>query len=156
MSRARSRVRSGEAFPDLTAILVLAGIGFLFRDYFSGSVTDLKVGDCFDAPSATTAVKDVQHHPCTDAHLAEVFFVGNMTGTADSYPGTPGFTRFAEGSCVGAFRTYTGRDFEADTVYDISFLRPTTDGWAKGDRGVTCYVVRVDGKPITGTLKTAR
>src|SRR5262245_10627607 len=40
---------------------------------------DLQVGECFDDPGSVEEVSDVQRHPCTEEHSAEVFFVGSMT-----------------------------------------------------------------------------
>jgi hypothetical protein len=146
-------------FPFWTAVLVLAAVGYLFRDYLSANVSDLKVGDCFDLPAggATAAtVKDVQHHPCTDMHDAEMVFIGQVPNTAGGYPGKTAFQSFVKAQCVPAFRTYTGRDFDTDQTYDMSFLFPLTDGWAKGDHTVQCFAIRVDGQSFKGTIKTAR
>src|SRR5262245_56412524 len=58
-------------------IFIALGVGgFIFRDFLSANATDLKVGDCFDEPANMESVEDVQHHPCTDEHTAEVFFTG--------------------------------------------------------------------------------
>ena len=71
-------------FPIWIAIGVFALGGYLLRDYLSGSAGDLKVGDCFDVPSFETqsaTVKDVQHHPCSELHSGEVFFLENVPAT---------------------------------------------------------------------------
>jgi hypothetical protein len=63
-------------FPILTAIAGFALGGYLLRDFISGNVGDLKVGDCFDPPALAAkdaVVKDVQHHPCSERHGGEVF-----------------------------------------------------------------------------------
>lgn len=146
-------------FPIWTAIGVFALGGYLLRDFTTGSVTGLKVGDCFDVPTGDlrgTVLKDVQHHPCGDAHSAELIFIGSVPGTDDSFPGIPSFTAYAKKECAPAFQSYIGRSYEADTTYDLTYLYPTSDGWKKGDRGITCFVTRVDGKPITGTVRVSR
>ncbi len=138
------------------AIGAFAVVGYFFRDFLSGNVGDLKVGDCFDVPGNATVgstVKDVQHHPCTDVHGAEVVFIGSVTGANDSYPGDDAFKSFAKAQCVPAYATYTGRDFDADSTYDMSYMSPTTSGWAKGDHAVVCYAIRIDSAPIKGTVK---
>ncbi|HEY7970691.1 MAG TPA: hypothetical protein VID95_11905, partial [Candidatus Limnocylindrales bacterium] len=66
-------------------VLIVAG-GFLLRDRLSSNAGDLKVGDCFDDPAGQTEIKDVQHHPCSEGHTAEVVFLGKMTGDNASYP----------------------------------------------------------------------
>jgi hypothetical protein len=146
-------------FPIWTAIGLFALLGFLFRDYLSSDVTELKVGDCFDLPAGitkTATVKDVQHHPCTDLHVAEMVFVGNVPDPGSAYPGDVGFQSFVKAQCVPAYNSYTGRDFDTDQTYDMSFLVPTTDGWAKGDHALQCFAVRSDGTSFKGTIKAAR
>ena len=133
--------------------------GYLFRDFLSSSAQDLRVGDCFDIPAAATTaayVEDVQHHPCTEPHDGEVVFLGRMSGADDAYPADDAFVAFADTHCVPAYRSYTGRDYEEDVTYDMPYLIPTSEGWAKGDRDVACYVVRADRQPGTGSVKGAR
>jgi len=147
-------------FPIWTAIGVFAIGGYLFRDVLSGNVEDLKVGDCFDPPTLSaskTTVKDVQHHPCSDLHGGEVFFIGKVPGEAGAaYPSDAGFVSFIGAQCVPAYRSYTGRDFDTDTTYDFSYLTPTTVGWAKGDRVVDCFVIRADGQAAKGSVRAQR
>jgi putative regulator of septum formation len=143
-------------FPIWTGIGVFALGGFLFRDFISGSVADLKVGDCFDPPALTTAVKEVQHHPCTDLHRSEIFFVGNVPGASGAYPGDAEFASYVRAQCVPAFLSYTGRDFDIDLVYDVHYLSPTPEGWKKGDHAIDCFVVRVDGTSFKGSVKAVR
>jgi hypothetical protein len=147
-------------FPLWTAIGVFALGGYLFRDVLSGNVGDLKVGDCFDPPSLSapkTTVKDVQHHPCSDLHGGEVFFIGKVPGDAGAaYPSDDALESYIGGQCVPAYRSYTGRDFDSDTTYDFSYLSPTTAGWAKGDRVVDCFVIRADGQAAKGSVRAQR
>ena len=131
--------------------VVLVG-AFLLRPFFSGNAGDLNVGDCFDEPADVTAtVTDVQHHPCTDPHDAEVIFVGNYAPAPSDYPAD--FKPFYEANCTPAFDAYTGLDFTTETTYDLAAYKPTTDGWSNGDRQVICYAVRDDGTKMTSSLK---
>jgi Septum formation len=143
-------------FPIWTAIGVFAVGGYFLRDVLTGNVVDLKVGDCFDVPTATKLLKDVQHHPCTVAHDAEMLFVGFMPGTSDTYPASPDFDHFVKVLCVPAYESYTGRTYETDITYELHSLVPTTDGWKAGDHGVTCFVMRADGTQLMATVKAAR
>jgi len=127
---------------------------FVFRAYVSGSAGDLKVGDCFDPPTTVnTVVKEVQHHPCTDAHHAEVFFVGNYDQASTGYPSENAFQNFVLDRCVGAFQTYTGQAYQQATELDIQPFWPTEEGWGKGDKEVTCFAIRVDGGTMTTSVK---
>src|SRR5690242_11412327 len=98
-------------FPVWTIIGVLALGGFLFRDFLSGGVHDLKVGDCFDVPKTATTVSDVQHHPCTGAHDAEMIYLGTFSATSATYPGDQAFTDFVAANCPPAFESYVGHGF---------------------------------------------
>jgi len=136
-------------------IAAIAGGAWVFRDYISGNATDLVVGDCFDAPTTTgETVEDVSHHPCTDAHTAEVFFVADHPATG-GYPGEDEFDTFTQDNCPAAFASYTGMDFYADEAadYDIGLFYPLEEGWTRGDHEITCYIVRVDEAPMTASLK---
>lgn len=136
-------------------IAAIAGGGWVFRDYLSGNAGDLVVGDCFDAPTTVDdTVEDVAHHPCTDGHTAEVFYVADYTG-ADAYPGEDAFDAFTQANCPPAFQAYTGMDFYAAEAedYDIGLFYPLAEGWDQGDHEITCYIVRVDGAQMTASMK---
>lgn len=136
--------------------IVLIG-GFIFRDFLSGNAGELKVGDCFDLPSADTEeVKDVQHHPCTDLHGGEVIFVGEYPGSKDDpYPTDDEMFAFLTEQCIPAYTSYTGVAVDSQDTYDIGWFQPTNDGWKGGDQGVICYIYRVDETQFKGSLKAA-
>ena len=153
-----SRLRA--FFSTLVGRLVIIGIivviGIAVRGYVSGNVGDLQVGDCFDPPSGTQTVKDVQHHPCTDSHGAEVFFVGTYAAAAGApYPGHAAFEQYANDTCLPAFEVYTGSTFLAAESLDAGWFEPTTGGWTTGDRGVSCWLYRVDEAPMTQSYRGA-
>ena len=136
-------------FAGAVAIALLSGCTLL-----PGAVTDLAVGDCFDEPATEGDVSEVQHQPCDQPHDAEVFLV--LQHPADSsaaYPVISGFDDYIAENCVPAFATYTGRDFESDTEYDLGYFRPTLTGWGEGDREFTCYISRADGAKLTAPVR---
>jgi hypothetical protein len=133
----------------------IAGGAWIFKDYLPGNATDLAVGDCFDAPTTTSeTVEDVPHHPCTDAHTAEVFYVADYTAST-TYPGLDAFDAFTQANCPPAFQAYTGMDFYGAQAedFDIGLFYPLEEGWDRGDKEVTCYIVRVDSTPMSASLK---
>jgi hypothetical protein len=136
-------------------IIALIAVGaFVLRDRLSGSAGDLAVGDCFDEPTAQTeTVEDVQHHPCTDSHTAEVVFVGDVVGAAGAYPTDDQFVNAVRSQCVPAFNSYTGRNFDTDPDLDLAFFVPTEEGWGGGDHELICYAVRVDKAPSATSVK---
>ena len=101
-------------------IAVIAIGAFVLRDRLSGNAAQLEVGNCFDEPVGATLITDVQHHPCSEAHTSEVIFVGNMTGSDDTYPTDAAIDAYAESNCVPAYEAYTGRDFETDAEMNIA------------------------------------
>lgn len=131
------------------AVIVVAG--FVLRSYFTGNAGDLQVGDCFDVPTGTETVKDVQHHPCSDSHTGEVFFVGNFDNA--TFPTDADFQQYVQDNCLPAYTSYTGNDVLTTEGADFGYFEPTQDGWSSGDREVTCYATRADGGPMTGSLK---
>jgi hypothetical protein len=135
-------------------IAVIVAVGVIFRVYLSGHAGDLNVGDCFDPPSTVnTVVKNLQHHACTDPHLAEVFWVGDYDIASATYPTEDAFQSFVHDRCVTAFQSYTGRSFQDAQELDVQPFWPTEEGWGKGDREVTCFAVRVDGGQLTASVK---
>lgn len=135
-------------------IAVVVVVGFILRPFIAGDAGNLAVGDCFDQPTtAGVTVEDVQHHPCTDAHTAEVVFVGNYTPATDTPPTDSAYRVFFEATCTPAFNAYTGLDFFNDPTYDMSAFTPTDEGWRSGDRKVICYAVRLDGATMAKSIK---
>lgn len=116
---------------------------------------DLSVGDCFDAPDAVdTEITDVVTQPCTEPHTGEVVAVFEVPGDGDAaYPTDAAWLESVRGTCVPAFNTYTGRDFDTDPEWDIGYLVPTAEGWGDGDREMSCYATRVDGAATSESVK---
>jgi hypothetical protein len=134
-------------------VVVLVVGGLVLRNYISGNAGDLNVGDCFDAPSGAAAeVNDVQHHPCSDAHSAEVFFVGKLPD-GPAVPDQATRQQWVLDNCYPAYQAYTGTDVSTSTEWEVAWFRPTDDGWSHGDRVVTCYAERIDGTTTKGSLK---
>jgi hypothetical protein len=134
----------------IIAVIIVGGL--ILRDRLSGSAGDLKVGECFDDPGTQVSVESVQHHPCSEAHSAEVIFVGDYP-EASAYPGVDAFDTYAFNVCIPTFETYTGRDYQSDTELDIGYLYPTEEGWPKGDHEIACYVYRLDAGTMSTSVK---
>jgi hypothetical protein len=128
--------------------------GIILRPFISGDAGGLQVGDCFDPPTTVSeTVEDVQHHPCTDAHGAEVVYVGKYAPDTATYPTDDEFYAFFETNCGPAFNAYTGLDFLQATDYDMSAFTPTSEGWADNDRKIICYAIRTDAAQMNASLK---
>ena len=98
-------------------------------------------------------VEDVNHHPCTDGHTAEVFYVADYSESGAL--GVDAFDVFTEANCPPSFQAYTGLDFYSAAAedYDIGLFYPLEEGWDRGDHEITCYIVRIDGGQMTASLK---
>ncbi len=150
--------RSGTVVLVIIVLLLVGVIGglYFFRDRISGGVGDLAVGDCIDEPSQSISISEVQHRPCSDPHDGEVFYVlRDPAGDAAIYPGADYFREAARTACLPASSAYIGEPIAGRDDIDIGWFYPTSSSWSDGDRGMTCYLYRVDGSQITDSLKTA-
>ncbi len=135
-------------------ILLLPILTLAACDRLSLSAATLGVGDCFVEPEGET-IEDVQRAPCTEPHTGEVIFSGEYP-SADTYPTEDQFKAWVQTTCVdGTFQAFTGKDFEAATDIDLGYFSPTSEGWGKGDRQMTCYLIPADGKAVSTTYKAA-
>ena len=132
----------------LGAFLLL--VVFTVKD--NGAANDLKIGDCFDIPSATT-VKTVTHHPCTEPHTAEVFHVAEYSGRDMNTPISLVLDEFVGTTCDPVFATYVGKALADVPDLSVGYFYPTLDGWQGGDRTITCYVAKTDQSPVSTSLK---
>jgi hypothetical protein len=141
----------------VVVVAVIAGAFYFFRDSLSGDVFSLKVGDCIDLPSTDEAVSDVQHQPCTSAHDAEVFLnLTDPTANGAAFPGSDSFRAQVVSQCVPAATAYLGTSFDSQTDLDVGWFRPTQDSWdQRNDRGITCYLYRVDNGKLNKSVKGA-
>ena len=84
-------------------------------------------------------MSEIQHHPCTEAHTAEIFFIADYTASATAYPAVSDFDSFVVTTCKPAFTTYVGSDINSNPDLDAGYFYPPEDGWNGGDRRITCY-----------------
>jgi hypothetical protein len=139
-------------------VVVLAGgaiVGLVFRDQLAGAATDLRVGDCFDLPTTLERIDDVQHHPCTAAHDAEVFVVRDHDG-GDDYPAPDAFDAWVGDQCLGdAFAAYVGAAYDSREDVAVGYLYPLEDGWKLGDREIVCYLRPTAGGQVSASYRAA-
>ena len=140
-------------------VVVLVG-GFLLRDRLSSAAAELKPGDCFDDPITAGQgggeIKDVQHHPCSEAHHFEVIQTFKFPSGGDApFPGQGGFETFIVEKCKAAFTSYVGIPEDQSSMGFLAYS-PVESGWKQGDREITCFLGAVDGSKLTGSMKNAR
>ncbi len=139
----------------LVLVAAFLGGGLLVRDFMTGNAGEVRAGDCIDFPTGQETIKDVQHHPCDQAHAAEVFAVFDYPAARDAaYPDEAAFDDAAFTRCVAEFAAYTGTAFDDRADLDITYMFPTRDGWTKGaDRSMDCLLVRLDGAALTASMR---
>jgi Septum formation len=119
------------------------------------AVGELAVGDCFDAPTAPADIADVPHHPCIQAHTAEVFAIVTYPSQGGaSYPTDAAFGTFAQDQCGPAFDSYTGGGGGAASTALITYLLPSADSWSRGDRRLICVLEAPSGQSLSQSLRS--
>jgi hypothetical protein len=107
---------------------------------------DIKVGDC-TADIAEGEVAESIVLPCAEPHYWEAYAAAELTG--DDFPEDA--QDQAGALCVDQFADFIGVPYEEST-YELTYLHPTAETWAIGDREVLC-LVGPDGETTTGSLK---
>jgi hypothetical protein len=134
-------------------IIIIGIVGFVFRDRLSSDAGGLKIGECFDDPAGATRITDVQHHPCTESHTAEVVYLGSLPDGDKNFPTTATVQEWVRTNCVPAWSTYTGKDFDSELTLALGFYQPSPESWGSGDRKMVCYAIREDAAPMTTSVK---
>jgi Septum formation len=133
---------------------VLASLGFVVAvgatvivavPYLTGhrTVDQLRAGDCLTGSNlglgaGGTWPEWVAAVPCTDQHLAEVFFAGNAWPQSAAYPGDKAISDQGLARCATEFKRYDGIDY-LDSTFTIDRVSPAGgDDWASGDRLLVC------------------
>lgn len=132
----------------LAALLIL--IAALATSCQAGNVFSLSPGDCFNDPSATDEVSDVEIVDCTEPHDNEVYSTFDIPGS--DFPGVASVQSSAADGCTDAFDAYVGRDYFSSSL-EISALTPTDQSWDQGDREVVCFLFDLNGARLTTSVK---
>jgi len=90
--------------------------------------------------------------PCTDPHLAEVFFAGNAwPASPTAYPGDNEIYWEGYDRCLTAFSAYDGTD-NSGSAFSIYYIAPYSDNWASGNRWVVCMAYDPSRQDPRGSL----
>jgi Septum formation len=135
----------------IAVVVLIIGAGLVLTQG-QKNASDLAVGDCFEVPTKTTDIDTVKSGPCNESHTGEIFFVGNYPDAA-TYPADADFEQFAQDQCNPVYTSYVGASLDSTPDLTVGFFYPQSEGWSNGDRVVKCYVTRVDGGPMTKSMK---
>lgn len=136
----------------------LVGFGFLSAAQRSdtGAIThagpmawnDLQAGDCFNFRDEGDTVDQVDAVLCADAHVYEVFWVGEAPD--GEFPTTDEVATFAEDTCSPAFADYVGHEIETSVWY-ASYVAPGEDAWNAGEHTIVCHLFNSTETPVEGS-----
>ena len=131
------------------SVLVLASCS-------SNFVEDLKPGDCFDDETANGEIlEEVQTVPmvdCNDPHDNEVY--ANLDAVDGDFPGNEALLEEGLTRCLPLFESYVGSPYDTSRL-DIFPITPVAEGWADGDRNITCVLYDLDLNKLTGSMKSS-
>jgi hypothetical protein len=118
---------------------------------------NLVAGTCFDdgAPQAGVPVPaaEVVAVDCAAPHQFEAFAtVQHPAGRASPFPGVDGLYAWGSDACLAEFEGYVGVELSG-SLFDITLIQPAEGDWDRGDRRVTCVLVRTDYEPMTGSQR---
>jgi hypothetical protein len=118
--------------------------------------TELRPGDCLTGsdlglgtggqwPYTVSAV------PCTQRHLAEVIFAGNLwPASLTAFPGESAVTNTVDNRCQSELFAYAG---EAEAALNYDSIAPVGGSdWGSGDRRVVCLAYE-PGFPLFHSLR---
>jgi hypothetical protein len=148
----------------IVVVVVVLGLKFLgsadrspagqITSQGTSSPLDLRVGDCFNNPSASvtannTPVGSVEAMPCSSPHNAQIFARFNLNrGWSTPYPGDSAVQSQAESGCNFRFGSIS-KNKVTDSM-SLSFFMPSTALWNNDERAVSCMIINP-----TATLKTS-
>jgi hypothetical protein len=98
-----------------------------------------KVGACYQ--DQTGNMQTNTPVSCTDDHLVEVFFVGELTSTSATTPPKAGSSAMVQAYnlCQKPAASYLGADWHNGQL-ELAVMKPDTDGWKGGARWFACAV----------------
>ncbi|WP_167145388.1 septum formation family protein [Actinomyces sp. ZJ308] len=148
------------ALPVAAALTMGLSSCSLFSSGTSTATKDLEVGNCYNTVSnkagGNNPVGEVTVVDCAKAHTYEVIAQTTFPDDVDKLPNEGSIKSLGEGFCQGEeFTKYVGVD-AASSGYQIEYLSPSDDTWAKGDRKISCVVAQGDKSEVKGSAKNSK
>ncbi len=118
----------------------------------------LVVGDCFTTYVLGTESVTARQR-CDTPHLHEVFAAHvHPARFGEAWPGDEALQKYALRLCYGDFEAFVGEIYELSELA-IGAITPPQTNWEDAKarfRTILCYLTRVDGTPVTTSLRGAR
>ena len=132
----------------------------LFSSGTSTATKDLKVGDCYntvsDKAGGNNPVGEVTVVDCAKTHTYEVVAQTTFGEDVKGLPNEDSIKSLGEGFCQGEdFTAYVGVE-AGKSSYQIEYLSPSADTWAKGDRKISCVVSQGNKSEVKGSAKGSK
>lgn len=109
-----------------------------------------QIGDCIQFPAEDAdLIESVEGVPCTAPHDAQVYVEFDLPD--GDFPGDAAVSQAATDGCYQAFDAAIGVSYDDTPELDFTFLSPVREGWAQGDREISCFVAQTDGTQWTGS-----
>lgn len=112
----------------------------------------LPVGTCLDE-LATTYITSDNVLDCAQPHNFEIF--SSFLVDDGAFPGESVFEEQAYEKCDAAFAAFVGIPY-ADSTLDYTYLSPTKETWAQGDREILCMIFDSSVAQTTGSLAASK
>ena len=118
----------------------------------SGSMhwTELRIGDCFSFTDKSEDVDTVTAAPCSESHVYEVFYVGQLAG--GEYPSVDVLDADVNERCTPAFEAYVEHDYQTSVWYG-SYVAPAEDAWNDGEHTLVCHLFNSTETAVTGSAR---
>ena len=132
----------------------------LFSSQTTTATKDLEVGQCYNPVSKDSggenAVGEVTVVDCSKAHTYEVIAQTTFGEDIKELPNERAIASLGQGFCLGEdFTKYVGIE-SSKTNYQVEYLTPSKDTWAKGDRKISCVVTQGDKSQVKGSAKNSK
>ena len=120
----------------------------------------LQLGNCYNTVSKESGgdkpVGEVTVVDCAKTHTYEVVAQTTFGEDVKGLPNEDSIKSLGEGFCQGEdFTAYVGVE-AGKSSYQIEYLSPSADTWAKGDRKISCVVSQGNKSEVKGSAKGSK
>ena len=119
---------------------------------------DVVVGQCFDPidDKDDGVLLAAILRSCNEPHGLELFGRPELNFDAGAaWPGDEIVDPSSEDACDALFLEYVGIAYQ-DSSWSYSFIRPSEQTWATGDRGIMCLIEAAEGETLNRSARNSQ